>query len=79
MLMDLFKAVRYGEELKDPAKWKKGQLLTNAVGGLLYIGLKYLAPDFEMPPGVIETATEGIIAVLVCINLYITKSSSKKV
>ena len=79
MLMDLFKAVRYGEELKDPAKWKKGQLLTNAVGGLLVIAMRYIVPEYDLQPEMVDAATEAIVGVLVCLNLYITKASSKKI
>jgi hypothetical protein len=79
ILLDLLKAARYGDELKDPASWKKGQLLTNAVGGLILLAIKYAAPEYSMPPEMLSTATEAMIAIMVGINLYITKASSKKI
>ena len=79
MFTDLLKAMQYGNELRDPAKWKKGQMLSTAVGGLLVLGLRYALPDQTFSEEFINVATEGIVSALVVINLLITKASSKKV
>jgi hypothetical protein len=79
MIADLFKALKYGEELKDPARWKKGQLSITAIGGLIIIAMRFIAPDYDMPEEMVNTISEAVGAVLIAANLFITKASSKKV
>ena len=82
VLVDAVNAIRHGQELQDPAKWKRGQNLTNAVGGLIaaLVGiLKWKFPDFELPSGMEEHFIEIVIGILVAANLYITTASSKKI
>jgi len=82
MILDLFKAWQAGQELANPAKWKKGQILTNLVGAVL-LGLvsaiKAKFPEFELPAEVQDYAVEVICGILAIVNIYITKASSKKV
>lgn len=82
VLIDAVNAIRHGQELQDPAKWKRGQNLTNAVGGLIaaLIGMiKWKFPNFELPAGMEEHLIEIVIGILVATNLYITTASSKKI
>ena len=82
MIIDLFKAWQAGQELANPAKWKKGQILTNLVGAVL-LGIVSLIkakfPEFDIPKEVLDIANEIIVGILVLVNIYITKASSKKV
>lgn len=81
ILMDLLKAMKAGEELKDPAKWKKNQETTNLVGLVLagiFAVIRWKFPEFPLPEGVIDYATEIIVSALVIINLYLTRATTKK-
>ena len=82
MITQLFAALKAGQELKNPAQWKRGQQLTNLVGALiagLVMLFKYKFPELPIPPGLQETVVEIVCAVLVIINLYLTPASSKKI
>lgn len=76
---DILKAMQAGSELKNPAAWKKGQMLTTAVGTLVALVLQYATPDNTISPEAVNAITEAIAAVLVAVNLLITKASSKKI
>jgi len=82
MILDLFKAWQAGQELANPAKWKKGAILTNLVG-MVMLGIVSLVkvkyPEFELPAEVQEYAVEVICGVLAIANIYVHKASSKKV
>jgi hypothetical protein len=80
----LYQALKIGNELSDVSKWKRGQWLTNAVGGLVALvleSIKLWKPELAayLPEGVAENATEIIVGVLVVINLYLTPATTKKV
>ena len=79
LIKDIFKAMAVGNELSNPTAWKKGQILTTAVGSLVVIILRYAVPDTTFTSEFIQTATDSICGVLVLINLVITKASTKKV
>jgi len=82
MLINLIKALKAGNELSDPASWKKGQHLTNAVGALVMAVLtlfRYKWPDVYLPAELAEQLTQVIAAVLVTINLYLTPATTKKI
>ena len=82
MITQLFAALKAGQELKNPAQWKRGQQLTNLVGALitgLVMLLKYKYPDAPIPPGLQETVVEIVCAVLIVVNMYLTPASSKKI
>lgn len=82
MLIKLFKALKAGQQLKDPQKWKKGQNLVNscvAVVALAVTVLKMSLPDFLVTDEqVVEIATI-IAGVLALVNGYITTASTKKI
>jgi hypothetical protein len=82
MIVNLFKAWQAGQELANPAKWKKGAILTNLVGAVL-LGIvsviKAKFPEFELPIEVQDYAVEVICGILAIANIYVHKASSKKV
>jgi len=82
MLGDLIRALKAGQQLRDPARWKRGQQLTNAVGALVLavIGvIRWQFPDVNMPAELAEEITQIIVTVLVIINLYLTPATSRKI
>lgn len=81
MVAELIRAFQAGQELSNPAKWKKGQELTNLVGivvsGLVEL-LRYFFPDVIISNGITEHVTEGIGFFLIMMNLYLTRATTKK-
>lgn len=81
MITELIRVVQAGQELSNPAKWKKGQELTNLVGivvsGLVEL-LRYFFPDVIISNGITEHITEGIGFFLITTNLYLTRATTKK-
>lgn len=81
MVAELIRAFQAGQELTNPAKWKKGQELTNLVGAVVAGGvvvLRHFFPDFFVPDGASEYIAEGVGAILVIVNLYLTRATTKK-
>lgn len=79
----MYQALQIGNELADPAKWKRSQWLSNAVAGLVALvfeSLKAWKPELIafLPDGVQENVTEIIIGILVIINLYYIPATTKK-
>lgn len=82
IMTDVMKVLKAGEVLKDPAKWKKGQLLTNAVVGVVSGGLgllKWQLPDIEIPPEAEELLVNILMSALIGVNLFVTAASSDKI
>ena len=82
MIKAALDALKYGQELQNPARWKKGQELTNLVGGLVAAGLAILQakyPDIKLPGETQGYLAELIVAALVLINLFLTRATSKKI
>jgi len=82
MLGNVIRALKAGNELSDPARWKKGQHLSNTVGALVMAVLalvRYKWPDVYIPAELAEQITSIIAAVLVTINLYLTPATTKKI
>lgn len=80
-MIELFKALQAGQELQNPEKWKKGQELTNLVGAVLagiITLLRWKFPDMVVPDGVTQYAAEAIGTILVIVNLYLTRATTKK-
>jgi hypothetical protein len=74
--------LRLGYELRDPAKWKRGQNLTNAIGGVIgfvVFALRQQYPDILIPDGFTEYLVEGIAAVLMAVNLYFVPATTQKI
>lgn len=76
---DALKALKTGNELKNPSKWKKTQVLATAIGTILILVLKYVVPDLTLPAGLIDDISSGIIGLVVSSNMYLTVATSKKV
>ncbi len=79
---DAIKVLKAGETLKNPATWKKGQQLTNTVGGLV-IGVVALInwkfPDANIPVWISDYAIELISGTLVAVNMYLTAGTTDKI
>lgn len=82
MIGELWRALKAGQELSNPAVWKKGQQLTNLVGmvvaGVIAF-IKWQFPDTYLPEGVEENFAEVIGTILVVVNLYLTPATTKKI
>jgi len=81
MITEIYSALKAGQELKNPAKWKKGQELTNLVGvviaGVITL-LRWKFPDIFIPDGFTEYAAEAIGTILAMVNLYLTRATTTK-
>lgn len=78
----MLNAMKVGEELQDPAKWKDRQTVTNLVGALVasvVVILRWWKPGLIIPEELSNFIVELIGAILVLINYYLTKATSKKV
>jgi hypothetical protein len=81
MISEVFNAVKAGQELQNPAKWKKGQELTNLTGAVIagfVTLLRWKFPELLVPDGFTEYAAEAIGTILVIVNLYLTRATTKK-
>ena len=81
-IVAVLNALKYGQELKDPAKWKQGQELTNLVGGLIAAIIALIKanyPNFELPLGAEEHIEGIVIGALILINIYYTRATTKKI
>ena len=82
MILNVIKALKAGEELSNPATWKKGQHLTNTVGALVLsvMGLvRWKFPEANIPAELADTLTQIIVGVLIAVNLYLTPATTKKI
>jgi hypothetical protein len=82
MISEIINAVKAGNELKDPAKWKKGQMLTNTIGAVVagaIVLIKWKFPELPIPDGLQGNLVEIICGVLVAVNLYLIPATSKKI
>jgi len=73
IITDAIKVMRAGEVLKNPAKWKKGQILSNA--GIV----KWKFPDAEIPQAAQDYAVEIITGMLALINVYFAAATTDKI
>jgi hypothetical protein len=79
IIFDLFKALKAGEEISNPASWKSGTMLLTCVGVIVAQAFKIFAPDYNIEQDLIDTITQSIYNGLIAINLFMTKATSKKV
>jgi len=79
IFFDLLKALKMGEELKNPAAWKNAQVLTNIIGGLIALILPYLPTNYQLPDDLVTLFVSAIVGIVMAVNSYITYASSKKV
>lgn len=86
MIGTLITALKAGEELKDPAKWKNRVENINYLGALIagivaIIRWKYpylLPEDENLVRLLVDNTAEGIGTLLVAINLYMNRATTKK-
>jgi hypothetical protein len=81
MITEVIKAVKAGEELKDPAKWKNRVETINLVGIVLaavVMIIRWRYPTVVIPDGVTEYIAEIIGTILAIINLYFNRATTKK-
>jgi len=74
-MLNFLKALKFGEELANPTAWKLGQLSVNAAVGLTLLAMGYFGAPVDMN-GPVEQIVTGVVILL---NLFITKASSKKI
>ena len=67
------KALRAGERLTHAKTWKQAQLSVNAVVALLTVALSYFDIGIK-EEDIVAVAT----AVVVIVNIYLTKATSRK-
>jgi hypothetical protein len=79
ILVDLIKALQAGQEISNPASWKKGTMLTSSLTLLVLMAFKYVAPDYAIPEGLVEQITEIVGSGLIIANIFMMKATSKKV
>jgi len=76
-LILLFRALRAGESLADPATWKNRQLISTAILAILYFLVKVLPVDIS--PDDLNIIADGI-ALLGCLaNGYLTVATTDKI
>ena len=81
VIAELYRAWKAGNELSDPGAWKKGQELTNLVGAVVagvVTLLRWQFPDILIPEGITEHVAEIIGSILVVVNVYLTRATTKK-
>jgi len=81
MITDILQAAKLGNELSDPAKWKRGQKLTNKVvlflGAVLAIArIKY--PELPVSDEMLLSIGGVVAGIMAIINDYMTTATTKK-
>jgi len=79
IFFDLLKALKLGEELKNPAAWKNASVLTTIIGGLITLLLPHLPTNYQLPDDLTSILVSAIVGVIMAFNSYVTYASSKKV
>ncbi len=78
----LWRALRAGEVLADPAGWKNRQNLINALvavlGAVLWL-LHKLGVGFDLAPDEVAAVAGGVAVVMGAINNYLTTATSARV
>ena len=82
MIPALLNALKAGQELKDPAKWKKGQNLINGcaivITGIVAV-IRWQFPDVLISDDMIIELASIAALVLAFANRFITTASTKKI
>lgn len=81
-LSAILTALKTGEELKDPAKWKNVQNTANTVGIVLAssaVVLKYQWPEFMISDEQLIALSAVVANILFIINRYLTTATTKKI
>jgi len=86
MIKEMIVALKAGQELSDPEKWKNRMENTNyagaiIAGGLAFLRWKYpglLPEDSELLKNMVDYSAELIGTILVMVNLYLNRATTKK-
>jgi hypothetical protein len=82
MMGTLWRALRAGESLADPATWKNRQNLINALaavlGAVLWL-LHKLGVGIDLAPDEVAAVAGGVAVVMGAINNYLTTATSTRV
>jgi len=86
MIKEMIVALKAGQELSDPAKWKNRLENTNYSGAIIagllaFLRWKYpglLPEDNEVLKTLLDYSAEIIGTVLVMINVYLNRATTKK-
>ena len=82
IITDAIKALQVGQELKDPAKWKAGQDLTNKVYVVLIFAVGLIrtqVDDLQVTDAQLLAIAGAIGAILAVINSFLTNATTKKI
>jgi uncharacterized membrane protein len=77
MLIKAWKAMRAGEILANPEKWKNRQALINALAAILSFGV--LVTPLDIEPQDIILLAGALATILGLVNSYMTVATSEKV
>ena len=70
-------AIKAGESLQDPAKWKSVQLLMNPV--LLILGVAAQFSDIVATDAQLNAISYGLCTLAVLLNSYFTTATTKRI
>ena len=75
-------ALQAGQSLRNRDKWKRGQELTNLIGALgtgVIAAIQVFFPDVLISDEACQVSYQIVGGVLVAVNLYLTRATSKRV
>lgn len=81
IITDLINVYKAGKELANPAGWKKGQILFNAVNALVtavLLALNYFFPNIIFPAEVVEAVVNILYFLLIAVNWFLINATTKK-
>ena len=81
MITEILHAAKFGNELSDPAKWKRGQKLTNKV--ILFIGailaiVRIYYPELPVSDETLLSLGGVVAGILAIVNDVLTTATTKK-
>ena len=81
-VVNLWKALRLGKQIKNPATWKNTQNATNAIAGIIcFIGAALPLVGVNVPISETDqlTIAGGLAALLGWINVVLTTATTEKI
>lgn len=82
LIPPILSALKAGQEIKDPASWKKGQNLINALAVIItsvVAIIRYQVPDLPVTDAQIIEMASIAAGILALINGYITTATTTKI
>jgi hypothetical protein len=70
IITDVWRAMKLGEEIGNPRKWKRSQQTATALSVLIGIGLKYAMPDTVIAPDMLEMAGNLVLFGAILLNYF---------